>query len=67
MPVSYKLADLYYRAFPNDRTWIKIVVYTAYILETVHAIGLGIMYWTSIDYKWATQALLIDLIGGMGL
>ncbi|KAM6498916.1 hypothetical protein JOM56_006864 [Amanita muscaria] len=82
MPVSYRLADLYYRAFPNDRTWTKIVVYTAYILETVHAIGLGIMllliivggdpyagtftyYWTSIDYKWATQALLIDLIGGM--
>ncbi|KAM6493084.1 hypothetical protein JOM56_011218 [Amanita muscaria] len=75
------LLDLYYLAFPNDKTRTKAVVYTAYILETVHVIGLGIIlllivaggsayagpyiFDPSLDYRWSIQALLINLVGGL--
>ncbi|KIL64633.1 hypothetical protein M378DRAFT_24495 [Amanita muscaria Koide BX008] len=80
-PVSYQLADLYYLAFPNDKTWTKTVVYTAYILETVQVIGLGVILLLivaggssyagpfildpSLDYRWTIQALLMNLVGGL--
>ncbi|KIL71241.1 hypothetical protein M378DRAFT_6057 [Amanita muscaria Koide BX008] len=75
---------LYYLAFQNDSTWTKAAVYTVYILETIQAVGLGIIqiliivggnplparfglgvYWTSHEYIWAIQALLITVIGGL--
>ncbi|PFH48145.1 hypothetical protein AMATHDRAFT_107132, partial [Amanita thiersii Skay4041] len=33
---------LYYLAFPKDRIWNKVIVYTIYFLEVVHTIVLTV-------------------------
>ncbi|KAF5368042.1 hypothetical protein D9758_004404 [Tetrapyrgos nigripes] len=43
---------LYYMSFPNDKLWIKLTVYSLFILDLMHTVALSSSSWSFLCSGW---------------